>query len=136
MRSKVLVMAVATLALAGCSSGGSTTTDQEKPAGQIKSAAGDTPGSIVVLKNYFFNNYSEYCEDWSITGTTSDFLTYGECAGNPVYFWLFDDSKQRDALLPDIQKKDMPLLVSDEWVIAANMDLKPAQENIGGAINP
>lgn len=136
MRSKALVLALAMLALGGCSSGGSTPAAQEKPAEQIKSAPGDTPGSIVVLKNYFFNNYNESCDDWSLTGTTSDYLTYGECAGNPVYFWLFDDAKQRDALLPDIQKKDMPLLVSDTWVIAADMDLKPAQEDIGGAINP
>jgi hypothetical protein len=136
LRVKPLLLAAAILATAGCSAGGSAPSAQETPAAKITSAPGDTPGSIVVLKNYFFNNYKESCDDWSLTGTTSDFLTYGECAGNPAYFWLFSTTEQRDKLLPEIVKKDMPLLVSDKWVIAANMDLKPAQDDIGGAINP
>lgn len=136
MRAKSFVLALTVLVTAGCSAGTAAPATEKDPVEEVKSAPGTTPGSIVVLKNYFFNNYSEHCEDWSLTGTTSDFLTYGECAGNPAYFWLFNDAAQRDKLLPEILKKDMPLLVSDEWVIAADMDLKPAQEDIGGAINP
>lgn len=136
LRFKPLLLALAILTTAGCSSAAPTPTATEKPAAQITSAPGDTPGSIVVLKNYFFNNYKESCDDWSLSGSTSEYLTYGECPHHGVYFWMFDDSKQRDALLPEIQKKGMPLLVSDKWVIASNMDLKPAQKDIGGAINP
>lgn len=137
MRIKPLLLTAAILATAGCASGSSTpATQQETPAVKITSAPGDTPGSIVVLKNYFFNNYRESCDGWSITGSTADFVTYGECPGTPAYFWLFDSTEQRDKLLPEIVKKDMPLLVSDKWVIAAHMDLKPAQKDIGGAINP
>lgn len=136
MRFKTLLLVLAVLATAGCSSEAAAPAAQEKPVDQINSAPGTTVGSIVVLKNNFFNNYKESCEDWSLSGTTEDYVTYGECAGNPAYFWLFDDAEQRNALLPEILKEDMPLLVSDEWVIATNMDLKPAQEDIGGAINP
>lgn len=136
VRIKPLLLTAAVLAIAGCSATSPAPAAQETSAAKITSAPGDTPGSIVVLKNYFFNNYRESCDGWSITGSTADFVTYGECPGTPAYFWLFDSPEQRDKLLPEIVKKDMPLLVSDKWVIAANMDLKPAQKDIGGAINP
>lgn len=139
MLVKALFISAAVLMTAACSSGSTSApagTASEAPVAQVKSASGSTPGNIGVLKNYFFNNYNESCEDWSLEGSTAEFLTYGECAGNPVYFWMFSDEEQRDALLPDILEKDMPLLVSDTWVIAANMDLEPAQNDIGGAINP
>lgn len=101
----------------------------------LQSASGSIVGSVGVLKNYFFNNYSEQCSDWSLSGTTSDYLTYGECAGSDTYFWLFSDTEQRDALASEIRQKGLPMLVSDEWVIASPLDLKPAQDDIGGAIN-
>lgn len=134
MRALPALMAAALL-MAGCSAtpAGSPAATSAPP---IKSATGTTVGSIVVLKNYFFNNYKEHCEDWSLTGTSSGFLTYGECAGNPVYFWLFDGPAQRNALMGKIREKNMPLLVSDTWVIASKMDLEPARKDMGGAINP
>jgi hypothetical protein len=56
--------------------------------------------------------------------------------GDPAYFWLFDGPEQRDALIGKIREKNLPLLVSDIWVIATSLDLEAAQKDMGGAINP
>jgi hypothetical protein len=136
LRAPLAVLAAAVLLVNGCSSIPAGAPAAASSAPPVKSASGTTVGSIVVLKNYFFNNYKEHCEDWSLTGTGDGFLTYGECKGNPVYFWLFDGPAQRDALMGKIREKNMPLLVSDIWVVAANMDLEPARKDMGGAINP
>lgn len=124
------------LVLSGCAAGkGNSVPAESAAATTLKSASGSIVGSVGVLKNYFFNNYSEHCSDWSLSGTTSDYLTYGECAGTDTYFWLFSDTEQRDALADKIRQKGLPMLVSDEWIIVSPLDLKPAQEDIGGAIN-
>lgn len=142
MHLRSAILTVTALLLAGCAAPGTGASDPgpgtpatSSPAA-IKSAPGTQVESIGLLKNYFYNNYSDHCADWSLKGTTSEYVTYGECAGTPTYFWLFSNTKQRDALMGKIREKKMPLLVSDKWVIASNFDLKPAQDDIGGAINP
>lgn len=56
-------------------------------------------------------------------------------ADSNKHFWLFSDTEQRDAYLDEIQAKNLPLFVSDDWNIASPIDLEPAQQDIGGAIN-
>ncbi|MFB9714189.1 hypothetical protein [Arthrobacter methylotrophus] len=135
MRASFSVLAATVLLVAGCSAA-STGGSAAPSAPSIKSASGTIVGSIVVLKNNFFSDYREQCGDWSITGSTSDFVTYGECPGTPAYFWLFDSPAQRDAYMSKIREKKLPLLVSDTWVIASSLNLEAAQRDIGGAINP
>lgn len=143
MKHRIVVFAAVLFTLAACggasstgpsATSGSSTVSSPRPT--VSSATGTMVGSIVVLKNYFFNNYNdENCTGWSITGSTADFTTYGECADSNTHFWLFSDAEQRDAYVDEIQAKNLPLLVSDEWIIASPIDLEPAQQDIGGAIN-
>ncbi|MGK3708644.1 hypothetical protein [Arthrobacter sp. IK3] len=130
----VSVIAAAVL-LAGCSSAqGSDDADRPEPS-EIVSSPGMDTWNAQVIKNYFFNVQSEDCSDIETSTASSDYNTFIKCENAGTYMWFFDDTEQRDAQMPEILERDLPLLVSEKWVIASGLDLEKGQAEVGGAIN-
>lgn len=92
-------------------------------------------GSMTVLKNYLFQYVDADCTGWQMKNMSGDYLEFGECLDQDTFIWRFDSLEQRDALLLEIQEKGLPMLVSNEWVIASPLDLTYFQEEHGGALN-
>lgn len=140
LRGQIGCYAMAALILSGCAETTNFAPAAEPPSelfprSTITSAPGSIVGSVGVLKNYFFNAQAESCTGFQIKGTQDGYLSYAECTDQDTYFWLFNDSIDRDGLLPEIQNMELPMLISEEWVIASPLDLEAAQDQMGGAIN-
>ena len=127
-------MAAAVL-LAGCSSAQGSGEENRFEPSEIVSSPGMDTWNAQVIKNYFFNTQSEDCGDIRTSTMGPAYGTFIKCESAGTYMWFFSDTEQRDALIPEILEKELPLLVSEKWVIASGLDLEKAQEEIGGAIN-
>lgn len=125
--------------LTGCSSSTQASGNPEpEPApepAEITSSPGTQTWNATVIKNKFFSTQPEDCSDVQVHGGAGDYTTFIECENTETYLWLFSDAEKRDAYLPEILELGLPLLVSEDWVIASPLDLEAAQEEIGGAVN-
>lgn len=138
MRGKMITVfaaASAAVLLAGCSSTQGSDSEASSEPAEIVSSPGMDTWNEQVIKNSFFSTQQESCGDISTSTSDPAYSAFITCESAGTYMWFFSDSEERDALMPEILEKDLPLLVSEKWVIASGLDLEMAQREIGGAIN-
>lgn len=128
MKSVCTVIALSAIVLlTGCDS-------STKPA-DITSAPGLDTWNEQVVKSIFFSSVPEDCSDLRTYTDSTDYKSRIVCEDSGTYMWFFDEEESMRAMLPEILEFDLPLLVSEDWVIASPLDLEAAQEEVGGAVN-
>lgn len=125
---------VAALGLSGCGSESGTAAAEPEPA-EITTAPGTDTWNEQVIKNIFFSALPEDCSDIRTYTDSTDYNARIVCEDAGTYMWFFDDEESMRSMLPEILEFDLPLLVSENWVIASPLDLEAGQQQVGGAIN-